>query len=246
MPISFRSVLSVLWHPQEQGRSSFGAREAEFHDRGRRCEISRRKREIKYGTLSYSICLRCPRDTPRHRSRHYLPLTSFSGVSLLSTVDNGLLLPCSLSLPPAASSLLLIVKSEMRIGTEGDPAKFSEKEASESIFRVNQAPPTPDISSLGFWEKREEETRDSEASDERTKMSSGAKVDGWLRGLRVWNSRISTYIWRNVKLAFKRDNKLREKPTFCWPIEFNRRQTITGDRQTRRFNPNMVRNLKLL
>lgn len=28
------------------------------------------------------------------------------------------------------------------------PAKFSEEEASESIFRVNQAPPTPDVSSL--------------------------------------------------------------------------------------------------
>lgn len=47
----------------------------------------------------------------------------------------------------------------------GGPAKFPEKEASESIFRVNQAPPTPDVSSLA---RRLEEgrTRDSEASDE--------------------------------------------------------------------------------
>lgn len=61
--------------PSGTRRSSFNTRGAEFHDRGGRREISR-GREIKYGTLSYSIRPRFP----VHPSRHYLPLTSSSGV----------------------------------------------------------------------------------------------------------------------------------------------------------------------
>lgn len=96
-------ILSIrfvgIMAPSGTRRSSFNARGTEFHDRGGRREISR-GREIKYGTLSYSICPASP--YPVHPSRHYLPLTSFPGVHyfLPSTMVRAFLTLCLSSASP--------------------------------------------------------------------------------------------------------------------------------------------------
>jgi len=130
--------------PSGTRRSSFNTRGAEFHDRGGRREISR-GREIKYGTLSYSICPASP--YPVHPSRHYLPLTSFPG-AFTTFFRRQWYAPFLLFVSPR---FLGFLSKEREMADRHRGAKFLEKEASESIFRVNQAPPTPDVSSLARW-----------------------------------------------------------------------------------------------
>lgn len=143
-PFPFRDnayILSIrfvgIMAPSGTSRSSFSARGAEFHERGGRREIFPGKRN----KIRHAFLFDLPRfPTPRHPlppppspPRHYLPLTSFSGLYYF--------LPSTMARLSHSLSLILSLRGR-------DRQSFPGKEASESIFRVNQAPPTPDVSSL--------------------------------------------------------------------------------------------------
>lgn len=142
MPISSRSVLSVLRHPQEQAAPPLALAELNFTTAEGRREIFPGKRN----KIRHAFLFDLPRfPAPRHLSlyppplpcpfspRHYLPLTSFPGLYYF--------LPSTMARLSHSLSLILSLRGR-------DRQSFPGKEASESIFRVNQAPPTPDVSSL--------------------------------------------------------------------------------------------------
>lgn len=121
--------------PSGTSRSSFSARGAEFHDRGGKRKIFPRKRN----KIRHAFLFDLPRfPVPRHLSRHYLPLTSFSGLHyfLPSTMAR---LSHSLSLLPAAPPLLSEKRERERKkerSIEGDRQSFPRKKRASRFFEL--------------------------------------------------------------------------------------------------------------